>query len=246
MVLADVLRVSILIAVATLGLTAGAPALARQSYCCNDANGKLVCGDMLPAVCQNRAYRIKDEKGRLVHEVEAPLTPEQRALREVEKARKLEEDKRLAEQKRRDQAMLATYPHERDIDAARDRSMAEFEKASGDTKKRLDAAIKRKKALDAEKEFYVKKPMPANLKKQVEETDHELKTLQEAVDNRTREGDALRARFEEEKKRYMELRYGKTNRQADVPVPAPSVPVSSTARVQRGTGSGAAAAPAPR
>lgn len=185
---------------------------ARWSYCCNDANSKLVCGDILPAVCQNRAYRIKDEKGRLVREVEAPLTPEQRAAREAAKAKQLEEQQRLAEQRRQDQAMLATYPSVQAIDTARDRTLADFDKASGEIRKRHEAAIKRKKSLDGEKEFYQKKPMPANLKKQAEDTDAELKVLDETVAHRARDRDAISTKFEEEKKRYADLRSGKVRR----------------------------------
>lgn len=194
------------------GIALTGNAHARWSYCCNDANGKLVCGDILPAACQNRAYRIKDEKGRLVREVEAPLTPEQRVAREAEKAKKLEEEKRLAEQKRQDQAMLATYPDAQAIDAARDRVLADFDKASDDIRKRHEAAVKTKKKLDGEKEFYQKKPMPANLKKQVDDADADLKALQEAVANRAKDRDAISTKFEEEKKRYIELRSGKVRR----------------------------------
>lgn len=208
--------------VAVCGLVFSGDVMARFSYCCNDIGGRLVCGDALPPACQNRAYRIKDEKGQLVREVDAPLNPEQKAMREAEKVRKEAEEKRLAEQKRRDTAMLATYPSEKDIDIARDRTLADFDKASGEGQKRFDAVAKRKKQLDTEKEFYVKKPMPANLKKQIEDTDAELKTLQEATASRKTERDALNATFDEEKARYMELRYGKVNREADAPPPAPA------------------------
>jgi hypothetical protein len=194
------------------GIAVTETAHARWSYCCNDANGKLVCGDILPTACQNRAYRIKDEKGRLVREVEAPLTPEQRAAREAAKAKQLEEQQRLAEQRRQDQAMLATYSSEQAIDAARDRVLADFDKASGDIRKRHEAATKRKKTLDGEKEFYQKKPMPANLKKQVDDTDAELKLLDEAVAHRARDRDTINTKFAEEKKRYADLRSGKVKR----------------------------------
>ena len=43
---------------------------------------------MLPAACHKRAYRVLDERGRLVRDVEAPLTPEQRVLRDAEEAKK--------------------------------------------------------------------------------------------------------------------------------------------------------------
>lgn len=203
--------------VAALGLAATGDASARNSYCCNDANGKLTCGDMLPAACQKRAYRILDDRGHLVKEVEAPLTPEQRMLRDAEEAKKAEAAKKAAEEKRRNQALLATYPNEKDIDMARDRALADFDKASADTQKRYDAAIKQKKKLDAEKEFYVKKPMPANLKQQVEDNENTIKTAQEALDGRKQERDALAAKFDDEKKHYMELRYGKAPRSADTP-----------------------------
>jgi hypothetical protein len=187
-------------------------ALARNSYCCNDPNGRLVCGDMLPAACQNRAYRIKDEKGQILREVEAPLTPEQRAAREVEKAKKLEEDKRLAEQKRRDVAMLATYHNEQAIDAARERTLAEFDKASVENTKRHEELVKRMKKLDGEKEFYQKKPLPPALKKQMEDTENALKVSQEALGKREQERSAIATRFDEDKKRYVDLRSGKASR----------------------------------
>ena len=206
--------------VAALGLAAAGDASARNSYCCNDANGRLTCGDMLPAVCHKRAYRILDDRGHLVKEVEAPLTPEQRVLRDAEDAKKAEEAKKAAEEKRRNQALLATYPNEKDIDVARDRALADFDKASAETQKHHDAAMKEKKKLDAEKEFYVKKPMPANLKRQVEDNEAAIKTAQTALDSRKQERDALQAKYEEEKTHYMELRYGKKPRTVD-PVPAP-------------------------
>jgi hypothetical protein len=201
--------------VAVLGLTVADQASARNSYCCTDANGKLACGDILPAACHKRPYRILDERGRLVKEVAAPLTPEQRMLRDAEEAKKLEEAKKAAEDKRRNQALLATYPSEKDIDIARDRALADFDKASADTEKRFGEAMKEKKKLDAEKEFYVKKPMPAKLKKQVEDNEAAIKTAQGALDSRKEERDALAAKYDEEKKRYMDLRYGKTPRTAD-------------------------------
>ncbi len=191
------------------GLALPNPANARNSYCCTDANGKLVCGDVLPTACHKRAYRVLDDRGRVIKEVEAPLSPEQRQLRDAAEAKKAEEAKKAAEEQRRNQALLATYPTEKDIDAARERALADFDKGSADNQKRYDDAVKQKKKLDAEKEFYAKKPMPANLKKQVEDNENALKTAQAALDSGKQERDALQAKYENEKKRYMELRYGK-------------------------------------
>jgi hypothetical protein len=212
------------LAAAVVGLVIADGASARNSYCCNDTNGKLTCGDMLPTACHKRAYRILDDRGNLVKEVAAPLTPEQRVLRDAEEAKKLEEAKKAAEEKRRDQALLATYPNEKDIDLARDRALADFDKASLEAEKRHGDAMKEKKKLDAEKEFYVKKPMPANLKKQVEDNEATIKTTQAALDSRKQDRDALAAKYDDEKKHYMELRYGKKPRSVDAPAAAEKRP----------------------
>jgi len=200
----------LLASIALIGLTSAEVASARNSYCCNDANGKLTCGDMLPAACHKRPYRVLDDRGRVINEVAAPLTPEQRVLRDAEEVKKQEAAKQAAEEKRRNQALVATYPSEKDIDLARDRALADFDKASADTQKRHDEALKQKKKLDAEKEFYVKKPMPANLKKQIDDNENAIKTAKAALETRKQEAEALRTKFDDEKKRYMDLRYGKS------------------------------------
>lgn len=231
---------AVLVLVAASGLALNGAAVARNSYCCNDPNGRMVCGDILPAACQHRPYRIKDEKGQVLREVEAPLTPEQRAAREAENVRKLEEEKRLAEQKRRDMAMLATYPNAEAIDSARARALDEFDKASGESKRRHDEMVKRKKKLDMEKEFYQKKPMPAALKKQIDDADNDLKASQESLGKRQQEREALVAQFDEDKKRYADLRSGKVSRLADGPPAKSPAPVTQS---HSSSPAGSAAAP---
>ncbi len=217
-------RKLLIASLALAGLASSEVAVARNSYCCNDANGRLACGDMLPAACQKRPYRILDGRGKVIKEVEAPLTAEQRTLREAADLRKQEEEKKVAEEKRRNQALLATYPNEKDIDAARGRALADLDKSAEDNQKRFEQAQKTKKKLDAEKEFYLKKPMPANVRKQIEENDKDIKVLQEAADKRKEQADAIRTRFEAEKSRYMELKYGKAPAAVATPAAADKRP----------------------
>ena len=62
-----------------LGL--GGPAMAAGNfYCCVDANGKQVCGDLLPQSCYGRAYRELGPNGQTLRNIEAPLTAEQLSL----------------------------------------------------------------------------------------------------------------------------------------------------------------------
>ena len=66
---------------------------------------------------------------------------------------------------------------------------------------RLDQARKRADALVAGK-----KPLPPDLQQEIEETGKEMRRLQEMIKQKRMEMDAIRARFEDDKKRFRELR----------------------------------------
>lgn len=174
-------------------------------YCCDDADGRKVCGDFLPPACQGRAYEERDNRGFVSKSVEAPLTAEQLARREAEKARKEAADKKAAEERRRTLALLSTYSNEKDIDKARDRSLAEIEKNMKQSQARLEEANKKKKKLELDKEFYKGKIVPDPVKAQIGDNDKEIKAQQTAVEGWTKEMAEVRGRFADEKKRYLEL-----------------------------------------
>jgi len=185
-----------------LGLGLSLPAAARV-VCC-DVNGKRTCGDPPPVQCDMRAKTVFS-KGGVAKEVEAPLTVEQRAAREAEEARKKEEQRKAAEQARKDRALLDSYSNEKEIDAARERSIADIEKNAEQAKNRLESAQAKQKKFDQEKEFYLKKPMPAHLKKQIEDNEREIATQQKALEQKEIDIAAARERFEADKQRYRQL-----------------------------------------
>jgi hypothetical protein len=184
------------------GLTLPFTAAARI-VCC-DVDGKRTCGDPPPAQCDTRAKTVFN-KGGVAKEIEAPLTAEQRAARDAEAERKKEADRKAAEQARKDRALLDSYSNEKEIDAARDRSIADIEKNAEQAKNRLESAQAKQKKFDQEKEFYLKKPMPANLKKQIEDNEREIATQQKALAQKDVDIAAARERFEADKQRYLQL-----------------------------------------
>jgi len=241
--------ISALLFAATSAFAVSASAQIRI-YCCDDANGRKVCGDFLPAACAGRAYEERDNKGFVVKNVEAPLTEEQQARRDAENAKKEELKKKAAEERRRSLALLSTYSNEKDIFSARDRALAEVEKNMKQSQARLEEANKKKAKLDTEKEFYKGKPMPDQLKAQLRENDKEIKAQAAAVDGRLKEMDDIRTRFGEERRRYLELTGKKPvevappavptveNRAAEpplaepppAPAPAPAAPAKASAK----------------
>jgi hypothetical protein len=203
-------------------------------FCCDDANGRKVCGDFLPAACQGRAYEERDNRGFVSKKVEAPLTAEQQARRDAEAAKKEADAKKAAEDRRRTLALLATYSSTKDIDLVRDRNLAELDKGIKEAEKRLDEAKKKKQKLDSDKEFYKGKPMPDSIKAQIRDNDKDIQAQQAAIVDKTKEKEEVKARFADEKKRFLELTGKKAEEGSAAAPPAPA-PAAAPA----------AAAPAP-
>lgn len=182
-----------------------AAAQGRITYCCTDNNGKQICSDVLPQECYGKAYREINSRGITVRRVDAPLNAEQRAAKEAEAKKAKEEEARRLEQDRKNRALLATYASEQDIDFARDRAIADVQRTIKAAQDKQADLAKRQKKLDAEAEFYKKKPMPSQLQSQLRENEAEMKAQQAAIDGRQKDIEALKVRFEDEKLRYREL-----------------------------------------
>lgn len=209
---------------AMLLLSTLASAQQARIFCCDDARGRKVCGDFVPPECADRAYEERDSSGRVAKNYEAPLTAEQKSRRAAELAKVDAEKRKAADDRRKSLALVSNYANVAEIDKARDRSLAELEKNLKQAQTRLDEATAKKKKLDAEKEFYKKKPMPDQLKTLVRDNESELRSQQAAVNDRTKEMDEVRARFADEKKRYIEL----TGKQAAEPAAAPGTTPATT------------------
>lgn len=175
---------------------------AARITCC-EVDGKRFCGDPAPPQCLNKAKKVF-ERG-VTREVAAPLTAGQRAAREAEAVRKKEEERKAAEQERRDLALMASYSSVKEIEAARKRAIAEIERNTDQARNRLDAAFKKQKALEQEKEFYKKKPLPPPLKAQIQDNEAEIAAQQKALQDKDTNIAAINARFDSDKERYQRL-----------------------------------------
>lgn len=199
------MRLFVILSLVSSFLIAGEAAAQARIFCCQDAKGRKVCADFMPPECANRAYEERSSQGDLLKKYAAPLTAEQQARHDAELA-KTEEGKRKAlEDRRQALALASNYANEKEIDAARDRSLAVVEKNLQKAQAKLEAANKEKLKLDREKDFYKKKPMPRDMKARISDNDSELKAQQAAVDGHIKEMDDIRARFADEKQRYLEV-----------------------------------------
>ncbi|MBL8473051.1 MAG: hypothetical protein KF778_07530 [Rhodocyclaceae bacterium] len=189
---------ALLMAVVTL------PALARDTFCCSDKDGRQVCGDQLPEACLTRTYRVIDERGNVRKVVERALTAEERARRDEEVRRRAEAERQEQERKRKYRAILSTYASVDEIDISRNRAVTDLKASLAALEGRLEESIKKRKTLSNEAEFYRSKPMPDELRSQILLNEAEIKGHQETVDAKRKEIDATSAKYEEEKAMFRE------------------------------------------
>lgn len=177
----------------------------RLTYCCFDESGQRVCGDSLPRQCFQRGYWVVNERGITVRRVDPPLSADQRAQREAEARRKQEQERLLKEQQRRDRALLDAYASEKDIDLLRDRVLKDLESNIKSEQEFQAIALKRKKELDEEMEFYRKSPPPKELTDAIQENESILRAHASVIQAKQKEMDAVRAKYDDEKRRYADL-----------------------------------------
>ena len=193
-------------------LLALAPAAAQERmYKCVDARGKVYYTQVPPPECLGRDTQELNKSGTLIRKNPAavPLTPAQEQAREAERRKKIEDEMRSKEERRKNLALLNTYSSEKDIEDARTRALGEAQGAIVDTERRIAGAQKRYKELEAEKEFYVKKQMPFKLRQEIANNEIEIKNLIVLLDAKKKEISTINAKYDEDKRRYVELTSGK-------------------------------------
>ncbi len=180
----------------------GVPALATM-YKWVDENGVTHYGDSIPPEYRNRANIELNQRGVILKKNDPALTPEQIKAKEEELAKRKQEKER----NRRDAVLLGTYSSAEEIDLARDRNLRQIEQVIKDTQTQLksvqaDLEANRKHAAAYTRE---NQPVPDGLKMDIETLEKTNQDLQVAIIQKRGEAEELRARFEEDKKRYIEL-----------------------------------------
>ncbi|MGC2518900.1 MAG: DUF4124 domain-containing protein [Burkholderiales bacterium] len=185
-----------------------APASAQRMYKCVDAKGKTYYTQVPPTECLGRETEELNKSGTVARKHEPAPTPEQQAAREAERKKKLEGEEKAKEEGRKNMALLNTYSSEKDIDDARVRALKEAESSIKQTEKNLADSQARRQELASEKEFYTKKPVPYKLAQDINKNEIDIKTQTGLLEARKKEIGSINARYDEDKRRYLELTKG--------------------------------------
>ena len=174
-----------------------------------DDKGVTQYGDKIPTQYSNRENAVINQQGITVKR-NKPFVYQDHAAEQA----KIEQDKK-------DRALLSAFTHESEIDLARDRHLqldqvtldglqmqkTNQQKRLMDTQKYANGFIKRKKTV------------PADISADLKSSNAEIAKIDEQISQRKSMMEATRKRFDDDKKRYVELKY---HGEADNTLPATS------------------------
>jgi hypothetical protein len=195
------------ITLATLGaallVASGADA---QSFRCVDKDGRRHYGSTIPQPCIGRLVEQLNAQGLVVRRIDPEGEEKERAAKQAEAAKKREQDAHAKEAQRRNRALLATYQSVKDIEDARARALADNDKAVKDVEARIEAIKKRQAGYEKELEFYKgKNQPPARFADDIRNAEIDLKAQEELLAAKKKEVDGINAKYDEDKRRFIEL-----------------------------------------
>lgn len=193
-------------ALAALPLSAAA-----QSYRCVGKDGKKYYGQAVPPQCIGQPTEQLNAQGMVVRRIDAQASAADQAAKAKEAEEKRKRDVILKEESRKNKALLSTYTSEADIELARRRALEDNQKAVKETEARIGALKKRQADLKKEMEFFQgKNKPPAKMEQEMKDNDFSIGTQENLLAQKKKEVDSINAKYDEDKKRYIELTRGST------------------------------------
>jgi hypothetical protein len=185
-------------------ITAGlwlASALAwAQIYTCIDANGKKITSDRPIPECAEREQKELNSSGTVKRTVKPVMTVEEQRVFDDKQRAENEERSRIAEEKRKDRALLTRYPNRASHDQERTEALTQVDDVIRAATKRIGELGNQRKDIDAQLEFYKKDPSkaPPSLRRQVDDNNNSVAVQKRFVIDQEGEKKRINARFDEE------------------------------------------------
>ena len=198
------LRTAIAVVIGVLPFAADA-----QSYRCVGKDGKKYYGSVVPQQCLGQPVEELNAQGMVTRRFDAAASAAEREKKAAEEVERKKREAVSKEEGRRNRALLATYTSEKDIDAARARALKDNEGAVADIEKRIGGLKTRLATLKKELEFYEgKNQPPAKLTQDIQSAEFDIKTQEQLLAGKKKEVEQINARYDDDKKRYLELTRG--------------------------------------
>lgn len=189
---------------ASLGMGAqaqkAAPAGPSSIYSCIDASGRRITADRPIPECADREQRVLSPSGMVRERLGPVLSDQERSAREAQRRKEAEENARVAEERRRERALMARYPNQAAHDAERTAALEQVDQLTAVAEKRMVELQVQRKKFDTEMEFYARDPnkAPMHLRRAVAENDDAMAEQQRFVAGQAQEKRNVHQRFDTE------------------------------------------------
>ena len=176
-------------------------------YTCTDAQGRRITSDRPIPACVDREQRELNKAGIVKRVVPPSYTAEEQAVIDAKRRVVEAEQARIAEEKRRDRALLLRYPSQAVHDKERADALAQIEDVILAVNKRSRTLMEQRKEIDTELEFYQNdaNKAPPVLKRRIEDNAQQMKVQQRFLADQAQEKQRVTARFDEELVRLRKL-----------------------------------------
>ncbi len=169
-------------------------------YTCVDAKGRKLTSDRPIPECTDREQRVLNPSGTVKQTVGPTLTAQERAAAELKEKQALEERNRIAEERRRDKALLVRYPNKAVHDNERNEALGQIGAVKQAATTRLTELASQRGKLNDEMEFYKKDPTkaPLYLRRQVDDNAQSTSVQQRFIAEQDDEARRVNQRFDDE------------------------------------------------
>ncbi|OYU43262.1 MAG: DUF4124 domain-containing protein [Burkholderiales bacterium PBB4] len=183
------------------------PAVISGVYTCTDAKGRKLTSDRPIPECTDREQKVLNPSGTLKAKIGPSLTALEKAEIDRQEKREQEERNRIADERRRDRALLTRYPTKEVHDGERKDAISQIQQVIHTAQSRMAELAKQRVTIDGEMEFYKKDPSkaPAYVRRQLQENTQSQAAQQKFIAEQEAEIARVNARFDEELTRLRQL-----------------------------------------
>ena len=176
-------------------------------YACTDASGRKLTSDRPIAECLDREQRVLNPSGTVKAKVGPTLTAQERAVVEAREKAEQDERARLAEEKRRERALLVRYPTQAVHDKERNEALSQIRAVRQAATTRLDELQRQRAEVNEEMLFYKKDPSkaPPSLRRQGDEITQSMAVQERFIAEQDAEAKRVNTRFDEQLARLKQL-----------------------------------------
>jgi hypothetical protein len=188
-------------------LAAHAQPKEQYTYRCTGKDGRKHYGQTLPQACLGRPLELINKQGLVVKRIDPEAEEKARIAKEADAEKKREMDAAQKDAMRRNQALLATYTSEKDIEESRARALREHKYQLEEVENRIDEIKKRQARFEKDLAVYKeagKGAPPQRLKEEITNAEIDLKAQQGLLDAKKKEAASINARYDDDRRRYLE------------------------------------------